>query len=142
MDKEAARDIGNVCMGLHIRRAARRITRVYDDALAPVGLTIGQFSLLTLLAGQENWGMQPLADVLGTDRTSLTASLKPLERRQLVETRSDASDRRLRHLALTPAGRQLLAEAEPFWNSAQRRISGLLGRRNASLVRSALERIA
>lgn len=128
-------------MGLHIRRAARRITRVYDEALAPVGLTIGQFSLLTLLAGKDVWGMQPLADALGADRTSLTANLKPLERRTLVETRSHAPDRRLRHLALTAAGRQLLAEAEPLWRDAQRRITAQLGEQDASRIRSTLARI-
>lgn len=141
MENAVARQIGEVCMGLHIRRAARRITRLYDEELAPVDLTIGQFSLLTMLAGQEKWGMQRLADVLGTDRSSLTATLKPLERRRLVASQADASDRRLRHLTLTPAGSQLLEQAEPLWRVAQRRTSDLIGSDDASLIRSALERL-
>jgi hypothetical protein len=94
MKAMAAKIIGDECMGLHVRRAARRITRMYDEALSAVDLTIGQFSLLTVLAGQERWAMQPLADVLGTDRSSLTAMLKPLERRELVTSEVDESDRR------------------------------------------------
>jgi len=141
MEIEVAQDIGQVCMGLHMRRAARRVTRVYDDALAPAGLTIGQFSLLTSLAGQARWGMQPLADTLGTDRTSLTATLKPLERRGLVASHADARDGRVRYLVLTPVGLSLLEQAKPLWADAQKHILNLIGDDDAATVRSVLARL-
>lgn len=128
-------------MGLHVRRAARRITRIYDDALAPVDLTIGQFSLLTVLAGRDRWGMQALADVLGTDRSSLTATLKPLERRQLIASHSDASDRRVRHLTLTASGSAALEQAAPLWRTAQQRTVDVLGKDDEPLLRLAFQRL-
>jgi len=141
MESGVTHDIGQVCMGLHVRRAARRVTRVYDEALAPLELTIGQFSLLTILAGQDRWGMQPLADTLGTDRSSLTATLKPLERRGLVASQADALDGRVRHLVLTPVGSSLLEQAKPLWAEAQKRLLALIGDDDAAAVRSALARL-
>lgn len=142
MEGLPARNIGEICMGLHVRRAARRITRLFDEALAHVDLTIGQFSLLTVLAGQESWGMQPLANVLGTDRSSLTASLKPLERRQLVTSRLDVTDRRVRHIELTPAGSDLLDRAVPCWRIAQDQTVALLGEEQSANVRTIFERLS
>jgi DNA-binding MarR family transcriptional regulator len=141
MDKSTAKLIGDTCIGLHVRRAARRITRMYDAALSPVGLTIGQFSLLTQLAGGGSWGMQPLADALGTDRTSLTAMLKPLEKRQLVASSPDPGDGRVRQLALTAAGTHILEQAGPLWGGAQQGVTELLGADGASDLRSTLARV-
>jgi DNA-binding MarR family transcriptional regulator len=59
--------------------------------------------------------MGPVANLLAMDRTTLTAALKPLERRGLVEIASDPADRRSRILILTDEGRKLLAEALPTW---------------------------
>lgn len=142
MDRAEARRVGETCMGLHVRRAARRITRMYDDALLPVQLTIGQFSLMTILAGRESWGMQPLADMLGTDRTSLTATLKPLERRQLVASDGDPSDRRLRRLRLTSTGVAKLADAKPLWMAVNEQAVDLLGLDNSASIRSAFSRLS
>ncbi|MBX9729714.1 MAG: MarR family winged helix-turn-helix transcriptional regulator [Sphingomonas sp.] len=138
MTPATAKDIGSTCLGLHVRRAARRITRLYDLALAPVDLTIGQFSVLAMLAAQESWAVQPLADALGTDRSSLTASLKPLERRGLVVSSPDGHDRRLRFLNLSPLGAGLIDEAHALWANAQQKIESLLGSESAVALRSAL----
>ncbi|UUL82938.1 MarR family winged helix-turn-helix transcriptional regulator [Sphingomonas qomolangmaensis] len=129
-------------MGLHIRRAARRLTRIYDDSLAPLDLTIGQFSLLAMLAGREVWAMQPLADALGTDRSSLTAALKPLERRGLVGSSPDATDRRLRFLSLTSQGIALMSDAEPLWRRAQEAAETLLGHEGAERLRQTLRTLS
>jgi DNA-binding MarR family transcriptional regulator len=128
-------------MGLHIRRAARRITRIFDEQLAPLDLSIGQFSLLSMLAGKEAWRMQPLADDLGTDRTSLTAMLKPLERRLLVISLPDERDGRTRLLAITDQGRRLFAQAIPLWLAAQDEVLATLGTGNAAEVRTILRRL-
>lgn len=141
MDSLAARRIGSICFGLHLRRAARRASRRYDAALAPAQLTIGQFSLLAMLGAQERWAIAPLANVLGTDRTSLTANLKPLERRGLVASVGDAGDRRLRYLALTSAGAAALEHAEPLWRAAQDAIAAELGSGDAAGLRDTLNKI-
>src|SRR3954469_3456715 len=103
------------CLCLHVQRAARALARRFDDALRPHGLTNGQFSLLMSLNRPEPPPMGPVASLLAMDRTTLTAALKPLERRGLVQITPDPGDRRSRILKLTGKGRKLLAEALPVW---------------------------
>jgi DNA-binding MarR family transcriptional regulator len=98
-----------------VQRAARRLARRFDEALRPVGLTNGQFSLLISLNRPEPPAMAPVARLLAMDRTTLTAALKPLERRGLVVVGVGVEDRRNRRLSLTQAGRDLLEEAVPIW---------------------------
>lgn len=115
------------CFCLHVQRAARAVGRRYDEALRPFGLTNGQFSLLMSLNRPEPATMGPVASLLAMDRTTLTAALKPLERRGLVEIAPDPKDRRSRRLLLTEHGRSLLARALPVWEATQAEIEGLLG---------------
>jgi DNA-binding MarR family transcriptional regulator len=103
------------CLCLHVQRAARALARRFDEALRPHGLTNGQFSLLMSLNRPEPPPMGPVASLLAMDRTTLTAALKPLERRGLVQITPDPADRRSRILKLTARGRKLLAEALPVW---------------------------
>jgi DNA-binding MarR family transcriptional regulator len=107
------------CLCMHVRRAARAIARRYDEALRPVGLTNGQFSLLMSLNRPAPPVMGDVAALLAMDRTTLTANLKPLERRELIETLPEENDKRSRRLALTPKGRAVLARAIPIWQRAQ-----------------------
>src|SRR5665648_701147 len=97
------------CLCMHVRRAARALARRYDNALRPAGLTNGQFSLMMSLNRPAPPAMGDVAALLAMDRTTLTANLKPLERRGLVEVTADAEDKRSRRLALTQAGRKGLA---------------------------------
>jgi DNA-binding MarR family transcriptional regulator len=115
------------CLCLHAQRAARALARRFDEALRPVGLTNGQFSLLMALNRPVAPGMGPVAALLAMDRTTLTAALKPLERRGLVEIVPEPQDRRSRRLALTPAGRTLLARAVPVWERTHREVEAMLG---------------
>lgn len=103
------------CLCLHLQRAARAIARRFDEALRPYGLTNGQFSLLISLNRIEPATIGSVATLLAIDRTTLTAALKPLERRGLVEIRVDPFDRRSRRLTLTPAGHAVLIAAVPAW---------------------------
>src|SRR5258707_13514506 len=89
------------CLCLHLQRAARALARRFDEALRPIGLTNGQFSLLMSLNRREPPGIASVATLLAMDRTTLTAALKPLERRGLVTVAKDGSDRRGRILNLT-----------------------------------------
>jgi DNA-binding MarR family transcriptional regulator len=98
-----------------VQRAARALARRFDEALRPLGLTHGQFSLLMSLNRPEPPRLGSVAELLAMDRTTLTANLKPLERRRLVKVAVDRDDKRSRRLALTAAGRALLVEAMPVW---------------------------
>lgn len=100
--------------------------RSFDDALRPFGLTNGQFSLLMSLNRAEAPRVGQVAAVLAMDRTTLTAALKPLERRGLVSVMVDESDKRGRRLMLTQAGRSVLADAFPVWRSTHDRIEHLI----------------
>jgi DNA-binding MarR family transcriptional regulator len=103
------------CLCLHVQRAARALARRFDEAFRPLGLTSGQFSLLMSLNRPEPPPIGPVANLLAMDRTTLTAALKPLERRGLVRVQKDRTDRRSRTLILTAKGRNLLARAAPIW---------------------------
>jgi DNA-binding MarR family transcriptional regulator len=107
--------VRDTCLCLHVQRAARALARRFDEALRPLGLTNGQFSLLMSLNRPEPAGMGGVANLLAMDRTTLTAALKPLERRGLLTIAPDPKDRRARVLNLTPDGRALLAQALPIW---------------------------
>ena len=136
------RSIGSQCTALHLRRAARRIGRLYDEALRPVGLNNGQFSLMAMLAAKDGWTMQALADALGLDQSSLSAAVKPLRRRELIDVVASSEDRRVRVLTLTPTGRLLADEARPFWRQAQDRAEQLLDGHVPDTIRSALRALA
>src|SRR5689334_11743801 len=107
--------VRDTCVCLHLQRAARAVARRFDAALRPVGLTSGQFSLLMALNRPEPASMGSVASLLAMDRTTLTANLKPLERRGLVAVTVDDADKRARRLTLTPGGRALLVAALPVW---------------------------
>jgi len=107
--------VRDTCLCLHAQRAARALARRFDVALKPAGITSGQFSLLMSLNRPEPPNLGSVAALLAMDRTTLTANLKPLERRGLVETATDPKDRRTRRLQLTPDGRAVLVGALPIW---------------------------
>ena len=114
--------VRDTCLCLHMQRAARALARRFDEALRPVGLTNGQFSLLMSLNRPEPPSIGPIAALLAMDRTTLTAALKPLERRGLVLVSPDPNDRRGRLLLLTPQGQASLAAAAPIWEATHREV--------------------
>lgn len=130
--------VRDACLCLHLQRAARVVARRYDEALRPVGLANTQFSLLMALNRPGTASPGSVAALLGMDRTTLTANLKPLQRRGLVSVTVDPGDRRSRRLALTAAGRALLAEALPLWRQAQAASERRLEPANSEALRVAL----
>jgi DNA-binding MarR family transcriptional regulator len=123
---EATLQVRDSCICLHVQRAARALARRFDEAFRPLGLTNGQFSLLMSLNRSEPPPMGPVAALLAMDRTTLTAALKPLARRGLVEVLNDPSDRRSRRLKITGQGRSLLAQAAPIWERISRELEASL----------------
>lgn len=126
ISREITLHVRDHCLCLHAQRAARALARLFDEALRPVGLTSGQFSLLMSLNRPEPPTMGDVAGVLAMDRTTLTAALKPLQRRGLVEIRVDPKDRRSRRPVLTEAGRAALEAALPIWVSSHAAVEAKL----------------
>jgi len=118
--------VRDCCLCLHVQRAARSLARRFDEVLRPFDLTNGQFSLLMSLNRPEPPAMGPVASLLAMDRTTLTAALKPLERRGLVKVSQDPSDRRSRVLKLTAKGHNLLIRAVPVWERTHREVERLM----------------
>ncbi len=111
-------DVGDRCLALRALSTARAITRRYDAALRPSGLTITQFTLLISIARLKPVAISALADVLSMERTSLSRNLKPLEAAGLVERMTETSGR-AKPIRITDAGRKKLEEAYPMWIKAQ-----------------------
>lgn len=114
-----AASVEQMCLSFAAQKAARALGRRYDAALRPTGLSNWQFTLLMMLIREEPPTISALAQYLATDRTTVTANLKPLERRGLVSVQNDAQDARVRRVALSDEGRALLSEALPLWQQAQ-----------------------
>jgi DNA-binding MarR family transcriptional regulator len=130
------------CNGTAMRRAMRRVSQIYDAALAPCGLRSTQRSILIAIARAGRPTMGELAASLVLDRSALAHNLKPLEREGLVEVIADERDKRSRLVALTEAGRAKLAQSLPLWEDAQRRFERAFGEERAKALRATLDDIA
>jgi DNA-binding MarR family transcriptional regulator len=134
--------VRDTCLCMHVQRAARAVARRFDEALRPLDLTNGQFSLMMSLNRPEPAPMGQVASLLAMDRTTLTASLKPLERRGLVRVEVDKEDRRARRLVLTPAGRRLLVKAVPIWHEIQAAVGRAIGVNDLDRLRGELRALS
>lgn len=134
--------VRDCCLCLHVQRAARALARRFDEALRPFDLTNGQFSLLMSLNRPEPPPMGPVASLLAMDRTTLTAALKPLERRGLVKVSHHPTDRRNRVLTLTGKGRDLLASAMPIWQRTHHEVEQLIPNTNPDELRASLRALS
>lgn len=139
---ETTSQVHDTCLCLHLQRSARAIARRFDAAFRPFDLTSGQFSLLMSLNRPEPAGMRDAAALLAMDRTTLTAALKPLERRGLVTVTIDPEDRRGRRLALTPAGHALLTAAVPVWRREHAAIDAGFGADGPERLRADLRALS
>lgn len=135
---EKTLQVRDTCLCLHLQRAARAVARRFDEALQPLELTSGQFSLLMSLNRAEAPRIGNVASLLAMDRTTLTANLKPLERRGLVKVTVDPADKRGRRLELTPAGRTLLVAALPLWRRMQTAAERLVSESSPDRLRADL----
>ena len=139
---EVTGHIRDSCMCLRAHRAARTLARRFDRAFQPLGLTNGQFSLMMSLNRPRPPNMRSVATLLAMDRTTLTAALKPLERRGLIASSPDPDDMRSRLIALTPVGRSLLTRAVPVWHATHASIERSLPRPDRSRLLEMLNKLA
>lgn len=114
------------CACNKLRRSARILGGVYDEALAPTGLSVAQFSLLRMLDRAGPCSLTQFGAATGYDRTTLNRTLAPLERAGFVACGS-GDDRRARIVEITPAARNLLREGQPLWEEAQAKVDATLG---------------
>ena len=130
------------CLCLAAQRAARKLARRFDEALKPAGITSGQFSLLMSLNRPEPPTVGAVANLLAMDRTTLTANLKPLERRGMIELAADTKDRRSRRIRLTEAGMAALNAAVPIWQDTHSDIDTRIGNDQTIALRDGLRAVA
>jgi DNA-binding MarR family transcriptional regulator len=126
------------CTCRRLRRMARLVTQLYDEALSAHDLTIAQFGLMTTIAqhrarAAKDISIGALASAVGLDPTTLNRNLNTLQRQQLADVRPDENDRRVRAIALTATGRQRLKSAVPAWRAAQADLEARLGGEAAAL---------
>ncbi|TAJ60526.1 MAG: MarR family transcriptional regulator [Variovorax sp.] len=133
-----------MCCSTALRKATRRVTQLYDETLAPVGLRSTQYSILMELSrrASEAPTLQVLADALVMDRSALGHTLRPLERDGLLALQHGESDRRQRQVVLTRKGQALVARAQPLWQRAQDRFCEVFGEAEAAILRITLLDIA
>jgi DNA-binding MarR family transcriptional regulator len=130
------------CNCLALRQATRRVTQLYDEALAPTGLGANQYSILARLKREGPSTIKDLARLLVMDRSTLGHLLRPLEERGFVRLTLSKRDGRSRVTALTPAGRALVARGRPLWASAQQCFEKTFGAKGAQNLRTVLKRVA
>jgi DNA-binding MarR family transcriptional regulator len=130
------------CNCYALRRASRHVTQLYDQYLAPYGLTVSQYALVARLTRTGPRSIHQLAQELVMDRTTLARNLKPLERDGLVTLELDANDRRSKSVAVTEQGRSLLRRARPAWEAAQRQFEEAFGSARAAQLRDLLHAAA
>ncbi|EJT06670.1 MarR family winged helix-turn-helix transcriptional regulator [Rhizobium sp. CCGE 510] len=134
--------VRDTCLCLHVQRAARALARLFDDALRPAGLTNGQFSLMMSLNRPEPPPMGPVAALLAMDQTTLTAALKPLQRKGWVSVMENPKDRRGRLLVLTSEGKAVLAKALPIWKSTHATLDSTLPEGGPARLRQDLQAVS
>ncbi len=125
------------CTCAMLRRAARRVTLAYDEALKPLGLRLTQYSLLASVLRSDGMSITDLAERLAMERTTLTRNLKPLQAAGWLKV-SPGPDRRSRAVEITPSGRALVEEAFPRWQEAERELRRTMGREETAELRALL----
>ncbi len=120
------KEMGRTCACYKVRKAARAVTKLYDEVLRPSGLRVTQFSLLMAARIMGPVTVVKLAQGMVMDRTTLTRNLQILEKQGLISIKP-GEDRREREVNLTAAGMEVLTKAIPLWEEAQNRVKKGLG---------------
>lgn len=119
------------CVCGRLRRTSRALTRRYDEALAPVGLTVTQFSIMRTLSRLDRPSLAELAETTAHEKSALWRTVQPLIRAGWIAA---DTEQRAQRLSVTPAGREKLSDAMPLWRTAQSKVSETLGADEAALI--------
>jgi DNA-binding MarR family transcriptional regulator len=129
------------CNCFVVRSAARHVTQLYDQFLAPVGLHVTQFSILAKLQRLGPMTINALAKEMIMDRTTLGRNALPLERDGLIKIEASATDGRAKELHLTKAGEKRLDAGRKAWGQAQARFEARFGAKRAADFRAVLRAV-
>jgi DNA-binding MarR family transcriptional regulator len=129
------------CNCFVVRSAARHVTQLYDQFLAPVGLHVTQFSILAKLKRRGPLTINALAKDMVMDRTTLSRNVLPLERDGLIKIEASAADGRAKELHLTKAGDKRLQAGREAWAQAQARFENRFGAKRAADFRAMLHAV-
>lgn len=129
------------CNCFAVRSAARHVTQLYDQCLAPVGLRTTQFSILAKLKRKGPLTINALANDMVMDRSTLGRNVQPLERDGLIAIETSASDRRAKLLRLTGIGEKRLQAALTAWSQAQDRFESNFGSERSAKMRTMMRSI-
>jgi DNA-binding MarR family transcriptional regulator len=129
------------CNCFMARSAARHVTQLYDRFLAPVGLHVTQFSILTKLKRLGPMTINGMAKEMVMDRTTLGRNVLPLERDGLIKIEASANDGRAKELHLTKAGEKRLLAGREAWTQAQARFDDRFGAKRAADFRTMLRAV-
>lgn len=130
---EIAEATSSTCLATRVRQLSRIITRVYDDALRPLGITASQFTLLTQLAQQDGITAVEIGHSLDIEKSTLSRNLKRLLALGHL-TMDPPAGRRGRGLHLTPKGQDVIQKAYPVWKDAQARAVRTMGPESRSIL--------
>jgi DNA-binding MarR family transcriptional regulator len=135
-------DVRAICACNRLRRAARAMTRLYDDTMVSSGLKVTQLPILVGLGSAGDLPVSALAEALGLDRTTLTRNLKVLERRGLVSFAVDDEDARVRLVSLTEEGSRVLVSALARWQEVQESVQAQFGDQRLRTLYGELDTLA
>lgn len=127
------------CTAAKVRRLARRVSQIYDDALAPFGVTVGQFGLLNSLSRRSGIGVGGLAERLAADASTVSRLLRPLQNAGLIVIDADPDDGRAKTIRLTDAGFEKRRAARAGWEAAQDHMASALGDGRLAALRFLLD---
>ncbi len=135
-----AEAIIQVCLGHHVRRAARLFTRAFDQSLVPCGINYSQFNILVVIAAFEPVATPQIAAYMALDRTTLSRNIKPLKHAGYVDSQVGAG-RRPDIISLTLSGRTVLSKAKGLWRDRQRELAQSIGPERAGQLLQILGRL-
>jgi len=127
----------DTCHCILLRKATRKVSSYYDEALAPLGVNIGQFSLLRNIRRMEPVSLTDLAHKVELDRSTVGRNAKVLERMELIAI-GHGEDQREAVLTIAPKGREILEKGAPLWDGVQDDIEARLGQEKARQLQDLL----
>ncbi len=139
--KTIAELIAQNCIGVRVRLLNRVVTRIYDDALRPLGIKTSQLNILVVIARLGLARPAEICNRLKMKISTLSRNVERMRARRWIEVIDDDRDARAHQLRLSVEGLRLLEKAEPGWAEAQQKVEALLGAPGVEAIASAAEKI-
>ena len=137
---QTALEVRDTCLCFAAQRAARELARRFDRAFADLGITNGQFSMMTAMGGMGGPRLGELARFMGMDHATVTAAVRKLEKNGLVTVIEDGNDRRARRVSLTTDGILTVERALLVWRIEHLKVSLEFGEETVPELRAQLLR--